>query len=263
MLIDTHAHIHFDEFEDILESVFENAKSNSVDSIITVGTNEEDSLKALEFVNNQKVLKLSDGIGLYATAGIHPHDAGRGKSGYDKLKEMVSSHPQKDSIKAIGECGLDYFKDYSSKSNQFKMLELQLSLARALSLPVVFHVRDAWDDFFAILKNHPDIRGVIHSFTGHPEHVELASSHGLYFGINGIMTFTKDQEQLEALKAIPIELLLLETDCPYLAPAPFRGKPNQPGYITEIAQFVARATNNDIEHISSSTTRNAKELFGL
>jgi len=263
MLIDTHAHIHFDEFRNTLESVFENAKSSNVVSIITVGTNEEDSLKALEFINNQDTLKLSDGIGLYATTGIHPHDAGRGKAGYSKLEELVYNHSSKDSIKAIGECGLDYFKGYSSKSEQFEMLELHLSLAKTLSLPVVFHVRDAWDDFFAILKNHPDTRGVIHSFTGYPEHVELAVSHGLYFGINGIMTFTKDQKQLDALKTMPDELMLLETDCPYLAPAPFRGKPNQPSYITEIAQFVAKATDNNIEYICNSTSQNAKELFAL
>ena len=263
MLIDTHAHIHFDDFDDILEQVFENAKTNNVSSIITVGTNQEDSLKALEFVNDPKVLGLSQDIKLYSTAGIHPHDASKAKLEYDKLKDMVSSHPHKSSIKAIGECGLDYFKNHSSKSEQFSTLELQLSLAQELALPVVFHVRDAWDDFFAVLKNYPNTRGVIHSFTGHAEHVELATERGLYFGVNGIMTFTKDQKQLEALRLMPEHLLLLETDCPYLAPVPFRGKINQPGYIKDIAQFVATTSGSDLDTVMQSTTNNAKKLFAL
>lgn len=263
MLIDTHAHIHFDEFSDMLESVFKDAKSNQLDSIITVGTNEEDSLTALNFINDPDVLKYSQGIELYSTAGIHPHDADRSDKGFSKLKEMVLSDKNKHRIKAIGECGLDYYKNYSSKAQQFKMLELQLSLAQALSLPVVFHVRDAWDDFFAIIKDHPDITGVIHSFTGYPQQVEIASKYNLLFGINGIMTFTKDKLQIEALKLIPEDRLLLETDCPYLTPAPYRGKINQPSYIKEIAQFVAHATERSLDSVAELTSQNAKELFEL
>lgn len=263
MIIDTHAHIHFDEFSNILESIFDTAATNRVESIITVGTNEEDSQKALEFVNDPTVLSLANDIRLYTTAGIHPHDANSDTRGLEKLKELITVSKHKKSIKAVGECGLDYFKNHSSKTDQFKTLESQLELARQLDLPVVFHVRDAWDDFFAILKNHPGTKGVIHSFTGHPEHVEIASSNGLYFGINGIMTFTKDQKQLDALQAIPSNLFLLETDCPYLAPVPFRGKLNQPGYINEIAKFIATISYRDIDDISSVTTQNAKELFAI
>ena len=263
MLIDTHAHIHFDEFSDVLESIFKTAKSNKVESIISVGTNEEDSINVLSFVSNPSILSISEDINLYATAGIHPHDASRGKSAFDSLSATINTHQQNKKIVAIGECGLDYNKNHSSKSDQFKMLEWQLELSDKLNLPVVFHVRDAWEDFFAILKDHPGTRGVIHSFTGYSDHVEQANKFDLYFGINGIMTFTKDSKQIEALKQIPSERLLLETDCPYLSPAPYRGKINQPGYVELIADFVASTLDSNLTNIAESTTQNAKELFSI
>ena len=263
MLIDTHAHIHFDEFSDVLESIFKTAKSNKVESIISVGTNEEDSIEVLRFVSNPTTLSLSEDINLYATVGIHPHDASRGKSAFDSLSTTIDTHKQNKKIVAIGECGLDYYKNHSSKSDQFKMLEWQLELANKFNLPVVFHVRDAWEDFFAILRDHPGTRGVIHSFTGYSDHVAQANNFDLYFGINGIMTFTKDSKQVEAIKQIPMDRLLLETDCPYLAPAPYRGKLNQPGYVKLIADFVASTLGSNFTNVAESTTRNAKELFSI
>lgn len=263
MLIDTHAHIHFDEFSDVLESIFKTAKSNKVESIISVGTNEEDSIEVLRFVSNPTTLSLSEDINLYATVGIHPHDASRGKPAFDSLGTTVDTHKQNKKIVAIGECGLDYYKNHSSKSDQFKMLEWQLELANKLNLPVVFHVRDAWEDFFAILRDHPGTRGVIHSFTGYSDHVAQANNFDLYFGINGIMTFTKDSKQVEAIRQIPMDRLLLETDCPYLAPAPYRGKTNQPGYVKLIADFVASTLGSNFTKVAESTTRNAKELFSI
>jgi TatD DNase family protein len=263
MLIDTHAHVHFDELRDVLESIFRTARSNHVESIISVGTNEEDSIKALTFVNNPTILSLSRDINLYATVGIHPHDASRGKIAFERLNNTIDTHKQKKKIVAIGECGLDYYKNHSSKTDQFKMLEWQLELADKLNLPVVFHVRDAWEDFFAILKDYPNIRGVIHSFTGYIDHVEQANKFNLYFGINGIMTFTKDPKQVDAISQIPINRLLLETDCPYLAPAPYRGKINQPGYVKLIAEFVASTLASNFTSIAKSTTQNAKELFSI
>lgn len=263
MLIDTHAHIHFDEFSDVLESVFKTAKSNKVESIISVGTNEEDSINLLSFVSNPSILSISEDINLYATVGIHPHDASRGKSAFDSLSANIDAHHQKKKIVAIGECGLDYYKNHSSKSDQFRMLEWQLELADELNLPVVFHVRDAWEDFFAILKDHPGARGVIHSFTGYSDHVEQANKFDIYFGINGIMTFTKDSKQIEALKQIPSERLLLETDCPYLSPAPYRGKINQPGYIKYVAEFVAIQRRATLDDIADQTSKNANKMFKL
>lgn len=263
MLTDSHAHIHFDEYNEDLEQIFNRAKENNIQTIIVVGTDPEDSLKAINFVLNPDYLALAGDISLFATVGIHPHEASRGELAFAHIKDMIKNDEYQTKLVAIGECGLDYFKNLSSKSEQIQMLEWHLQLAQDADLPVVFHVRDAWDDFFALLKDYPDVRGVIHSFTGHPENVEQASKYNLYFGLNGIMTFTKYNAQLEAAKQIPIERLLLETDCPYLSPAPYRGKRNEPSYLRSTAEFLADLRNEKYDTIALSSTKNAQELFGL
>lgn len=261
MLIDTHAHIHFEEFRNDLEQVFENAQAASIKSIICVGTSDNDSREAVNFVLNYDVQKMADSIKLFATAGIHPHEASLGEDAFMSIKEMTQNDDYEKVLVAIGECGLDYYKNFSSKSEQFRMLEWHLQLAQECNLPVVFHVRDAWEDFFAILKSYPKTRGAIHSFTGHPEHVELAMKHNLYFGLNGIMTFTKDESQVAAAKIIPSNNLLLETDCPYLSPAPMRGKRNEPSFVTYTAEYLAGIRNVSLAEFENQTTQNAKDLF--
>lgn len=263
MLIDTHAHIHFDEFKDQLEPVFELARKNQLDSIISVGVDDADSRAALNFVLNPDVLQMAGPIRLYATAGIHPHEASLGEDTFMSIKEITQNQDYEKVLVAIGECGLDYFKNFSSKQEQLRMLEWQLELATQRNLPVVFHIRDAWEDFFAVLKNHTKTRGVVHSFTGHPEQVELAAKYDLYFGLNGIMTFTKDQAQLEAAKLVPDDRLLLETDCPYLAPVPFRGQQNQPAYVSATAKFLAELRETPVDTFTSQCTTNSKKLFNL
>lgn len=263
MLTDSHAHIHFDEYSEDLEQIFYRAQENNIRTIITVGTDPEGSLRAINFVLNPDYQTLAGDISLFATAGIHPHEANRGELAFAQIKDMISNNKYQTKLVAIGECGLDYYKNLSSKSEQILMLEWQLQLAQDNDLPVVFHVRDAWDDFFAIIKNYPNMRGVIHSFTGYPEHLKQASEHQLYFGLNGIMTFTRDTNQLEAAKQIPIERLLLETDCPYLSPAPYRGKRNEPSYLRSTAQFLADLRNEKFDALALNSTKNAQELFGL
>lgn len=259
MLIDTHAHIHLEEFENDLDSIFENSLKNNVKTIITVGTDELDSRQALDFCyhNNNKE------IDIYATAGIHPHDADRGDDSLLTLKELVVDGGYSDKLVAIGECGLDYYRNNSPKKDQLKTLEFQLQLAMDSELPVVFHIRDAWEDFFGVLKNFKNTRGVIHSFTGSSREVELASKNNLYFGLNGIMTFTKQQEQLDAVKTVPKDKLLFETDCPFLSPEPLRGKLNEPANIKIIAEFIAKLRGENLSEISELSTTNAKTLFGL
>lgn len=261
MLVDTHAHIHFEEFRNDLEQVFENAQAASLNSIICVGTSDDDSREALNFVLNPDVQNMAGNIKLLATAGIHPHEACLGEDAFLSIKEMTQNIDYQKVLIAIGECGLDYYKNFSSKSEQFRMLEWQLQLAVENDLPVVFHVRDAWDDFFAIIKSYPKTRGVIHSFTGHTEQVEIAIKHNLYFGLNGIMTFTKDELQLAAAKMIPADRILLETDCPYLSPSPMRGKRNEPSYIQHTAKFLAEICNMQLAEFEKQTTKNAKDLF--
>ncbi|GDX62557.1 putative metal-dependent hydrolase YabD [Candidatus Saccharibacteria bacterium] len=259
MLVDTHAHIHIEEFKNDLDEIFESASKSDVKKIITVGTDEVDSKEALEFCyrNNHET------VDVFASAGIHPHDADRGNDSLLTLKELVIDGGYSDKLVAIGECGLDYFRNNSDKKSQQTALDFQLQLSQDSGLPVIFHVRDAWDDFFGILKNFKNTRGVIHSFTGTSREVELASKNNLYFGINGIITFTKISEQLDAVKKIPTDKLLFETDCPYLSPEPLRGRRNEPANIKIIAEFVSKLRNESLKEISKSTTTNARTLFGL
>ncbi len=263
MLIDTHAHIHFDDFKGDLADVFSNARTSQVTSIITVGTTPQDSLKALDFVMNPDIIALASGIELYATAGIHPHEASLGSDGLKVIGKLARNGKYQGLLVAIGECGLDYYRNNSPQAQQHEALEFQLQLAQELELPLVFHVRDAWEDFFAILKNYPKVRGVIHSFTGTTKEVEQALGYELYFGLNGIMSFTKDQAQLEAAKIIPADRLLLETDCPYLSPAPMRGQRNEPSFIKYTGEFLAELRGEQYSELINSTATNAKLLFEL
>ena len=263
MLIDTHAHIHFDDFSGDLTDVFSNARASKVASIITVGTTPQDSLKALEFVMNPETIIMAQGIKLYATAGIHPHEASLGSDGLKVIGQLARDSKYQGLLVAIGECGLDYYRNNSPKAQQHDALEFQLQLAQELELPLVFHVRDAWEDFFKVLKNYPKVRGVIHSFTGTTKEVEQALGYELYFGLNGIMTFTKDQAQLEAANIIPASRLLLETDCPYLSPAPMRGKRNEPSFVKYTGEFLSNLRAEDYTDIARQSSNNAKELFAI
>ena len=263
MLIDTHAHIHFDDFSGDLTDVFSNARASKVTSSITVGTTPQDSLKALEFVMNPETIIMAQGIKLYATAGIHPHEASLGSDGLKVIGQLARDSKYQGLLVAIGECGLDYYRNNSPKAQQHDALEFQLQLAQELELPLVFHVRDAWEDFFKVLKNYPKVRGVIHSFTGTTKEVEQALGYELYFGLNGIMTFTKDQAQLEAANIIPASRLLLETDCPYLSPAPMRGKRNEPSFVKYTGEFLSNLRAEDYTDIARQSSNNAKELFAI
>ncbi len=263
MLVDTHAHIHFEEFEDDLEEIFSACKNNKVESIITVGTDDADSKSALEYVWNEHVIGQSNEISLYATAGLHPHEAGKGGGALLNIEELVKDGGYGEKLVAVGECGLDYYRNNSGKKDQYRALEFQIELALAQGLPLVFHVRDAWDDFFAVINNYPEVRGVIHSFTGGSAEVEKASQFNLYFGLNGIMTFTKEQKQLEAAKLIATDKMLLETDCPFLSPNPVRGKRNEPANVKFVADFLAKLRGVSLSDFSNQTTLNAKTLFGI
>ncbi len=258
-MIDTHAHLHFaDAFTDTRE-VLARAYKAGVDTIINVGVNPEDSRKALVFAQNPEYGLQKTGIKLYATAGLHPHEATLGDAALDVIADLAEE------AVAIGECGLDYYRNLATKSEQDRVLRSQIEIALEHNLPLVFHVRDGWQDFFAVLRDYPRARGVIHSFTGYQREVEQALGHDgeLYFGLNGIMTFTSDEAQLEAACVIPMDRLLLETDCPYLAPAPHRGKRNEPAYVPAIAEFLALLRSVEVDELARATTRNAERLFGL
>lgn len=172
----------------------------------------------------------------------------------------VSADAQR-KIVAIGECGLDYFYGHSTKAEQEKALRYQIELALEFDLPLVFHVRDAFDDFWPIFDSYQGVKGELHSFTDNLTNLSKALTRGLYIGVNGIMTFTKNDWQLEVAKAIPRDRLLLETDAPFLTPKPLRGKVNEPAQVLLTARFLSELRQEPLEELAHYTTTNARQVF--
>ncbi|HET8709169.1 MAG TPA: TatD family hydrolase, partial [Candidatus Saccharimonadales bacterium] len=165
-------------------------------------------------------------------------------------------------VVAVGETGLDYFYNHSPKEAQIEVLKFQIELALTHDLPLIFHVREAFSDFWPILKRYEGkVRGVLHSFTDSRENLEKALECGFYIGVNGIATFTKDPRQLEMYRAIPLENLLLETDAPFLTPVPHRGTICEPYHVSVTADFLSGLREEPLETIAAATTRNARQLF--
>lgn len=266
-LIDTHCHVHevvkrltpvHDKWVQggitDADAVLAEAKKHGVSQAICVGTSVEDSELAVEFVQDRDMI--------HAAIGIHPHEASRYADNDDAL-DLFSSLAAKPKVVAVGECGLDYYYSHSPKEAQMKMLEFQLDLAKKHNLPLIFHVREAFDQFWPIFDQFPGLRGVIHSFSSDTRDLEQILSRGLYVGLNGIMTFTKRSEQLEAAKAVPLDKLLLETDAPYLTPAPYRGTICQLQHVRVTAGFLADLRGENIETLARETTQNVRRLFGI
>lgn len=251
MLIDTHAHIHDRQYRFNPDQVIETAARAGVETIICVGTSADDSAKAVEFVQDRP--------SCFATIGLHPHEAKLGAKELDRLRQLVDQ-PK---VVAVGECGLDYYYKHSSKRDQEKALRFQIGLALEHHKPLVFHVRDAFDDFWRIIGDYPNIKGVIHSFTSAINNLDRAIEHNFLVAFNGIMTFTKDQTQLAVAKAAPRERIVLETDSPFLTPAPYRGKVNEPANAQVVANFLAQLRQETLVEFAQNTTLNAKQLFKL
>jgi len=250
MLIDTHCHIHEANYPLDIGDVMTRAHHAGVSRMICVGTSEQSSKEAIEFSANHEHV--------FASVGVHPHDT---KEGYDMIAMMLTD--KNPNIVAIGEIGLDYFYTHSPREMQIKALEAQLQLAQDHTLPVIFHVREAFDDFWPIFDNFPGLTGELHSFTDNHSNLENALERGLYIGINGISTFTKDIEQQRTFDLIPLDRLLLETDAPFLTPVPHRGKVNEPAYVRVVAEFHADRRGISLEEIALATTTNATALFAL
>jgi TatD DNase family protein len=166
-------------------------------------------------------------------------------------------------IVAVGECGLDYFYGHSSKEDQEKALRYQIELALEFDLPLVFHVRDAFDDFWPIFDAYRGVRGVLHSFTDDATNLSKAIARGLYIGVNGIVTFTENPSQLEVARQIPPDRLVLETDSPFLTPVPLRGKVNEPAHVLIVARFLSELRQISLQELAQITTTNARQLFSL
>ncbi|MDR2524207.1 MAG: TatD family hydrolase [Candidatus Nomurabacteria bacterium] len=250
-LIDTHCHIHDTDFGLAVEPVLAAARAAGVGRVITVGTDVANSRAAVEFA------AVHDGV--FAVIGIHPGEAPRGT--LDELDEIVKNNQSEASkLLGLGDIGLDYHRGRDDRSAQIKLFEAQLDLATRYDLPVSFHVREAFDDFWAIFDSFP-CRGTLHSFTDNVTNMEKALSRGLLISLNGILTFNRQADLDVVFDAVPMGRILLETDAPFLAPHPHRGKINQPAYVADIAACLAQRRKMAVADIAEITTRNAEKLF--
>lgn len=256
-LIDTHCHIHDIDYPLDGDEVIGRAHIAGVMRMICIGTNIEDSKDAIGFASKHD--------GVFATAGIHPHYAEKGVGNLSRLVGSVYSGNDDNKLVAIGEIGLDYFTAESSRESQIKILQQQIEIALKYDLPIVFHIRDAFDDFWPVLDNFHGIRGVLHCFTDTQKNADEGLKRDLFFGLNGISTFTKDGAQKAMFASIPMDKVLLETDAPFLTPTPLRGKVkvNEPAFISEIAEYNAVIRQITFDEFANVTTANACSLFNL
>lgn len=288
MLIDSHCHLHDQEFfsADQAEEILKRARYNHVEKIIVIGTDEKDSLAAHDFA-----IKHDD---VYWTFGIHPSECRNLKTALPKIcEELIKTkqtkhEPVKTSFKApdnlnlrsksfehdptntsseapeelfktppiaIGEIGLDYHYTTADRTPQIKLFHELLNLAVKVNLPVSFHVREAFDDFFPIIKNFPSLTGVVHSFSDSKKTLKrLLTETNFYIGVNGMATYS-------TLPLPPLERILLETDAPFLTPKPFRGIINEPAHVRKVADFLAERFATNPDQIAERTTENARKLF--
>lgn len=248
---DTHCHIHDPEFfPNGGDEPYEQARSAGVRRMLCVGTDTASSKQAVKFCANKE--------GVHAVVGIHPHEAE--KEIAQRPDFFKWCHEQVgEKLVGVGEIGLDYHYSHSPRDRQIALLEQQIDLALSLGVPVSFHVRDAFDDFWPIFDNFTGIRGVLHSFTDTIHAMEKGLERGLYIGVNGIATFARERD--DATRRVPLDRMLFETDAPFLTPTPLRGKINLPGNIPLIASFVAELRGTTVEELSQKTERNVDRLF--
>ncbi|MCK0473613.1 TatD family hydrolase [Halalkalibacter sp. APA_J-10(15)] len=254
MLFDTHVHLNADQFEEDLDEVIKRAETAGVKNMVVVGFDEKTIKRALELVNTYEWM--------YAAVGWHPVDAIDMTDAHLKWLEELSSHPK---VVALGEMGLDYHWDKSPKEVQKDVFRKQIALAKKVKLPIIIHNRDADQDIVDILKeeNATEVGGIMHCFGGSVEIAEQCMNMNFYISLGGPVTFKNAKRPKQVAKAIPLERLLIETDCPYLAPHPNRGKRNEPAYVRLVAEQIAELKEVDLEEIIERTTANAKEIFNI
>lgn len=251
MLTDTHCHLFYDDLKNDLPAVLNRANELGVNRFITVGTNLDDSKECLALAESYE--------NIYASAGVHPHDAKDAPEDYLNQIADLMTFP---SMVALGEMGLDYFRNISAPDIQQNVFREQLALAQRLEKPVIFHNRDADTDVLKILSEFPGVTGVAHCFSSDLKTAEEFISMGFYISFSGNLTF-KNSHLPDVAKEVPLDKLLVETDSPYLSPVPYRGNPNEPGRTRFVAEKLAEIHNVPLEVIVEKTTLNATDLFNL
>lgn len=254
MLIDTHAHLDFPEFAGDLVSVLARARDRGVEEIVSIGIDLASSEKAVDLAERH--------AGVYATVGVHPHGAHvLSRATLARMEKLAGN----ERVVAIGEIGLDYYRDRQPRALQCKCLEQQLDLACGLKLPAVFHIREAFEAFLKIIEGYHSrlAGGVLHCFSGDWAIAEMCLGMGFYLSIPGTVTFPKAETQQEVVRRTPLDRLLVETDAPYLAPVPFRGKVNEPAFVAHTAEKIAELKGCTLEEVGRRTSLNARTVFHL
>ncbi|MEV5036934.1 TatD family hydrolase [Peribacillus frigoritolerans] len=254
MLFDTHVHVNAEQFNEDLEDVIERAKEAGVDNMVVVGFDRPTIIRAMELIETYDFM--------YAAVGWHPVDAIDMTEDDLQWIEELSNHPK---VVAIGEMGLDYHWDKSPKDVQMEVFRKQIRLAKKVGLPIIIHNREATADIVNILKEEEASRvgGIMHCFSGSAETALECINMNFYISLGGPVTFKNAKKPKEVAAAVPLDRLLIETDCPYLAPHPYRGKRNEPSYVKLVAEQIAEIKQLTIEEVSQATMENAKKLFGI
>lgn len=253
VLIDSHAHIYYRDYAGDFDDMLKRAEDAGVAAILVVGTDIESSRESVELAEKYPQL--------YAAVGIHPHDAGRVTDAcYDVISSLAVSSPK---VVAIGEIGLDFYRDRSPRDVQEVVFRRFLQLAAALNKPVIIHDRDAHERIMSILREEAVRKGVLHCFSGDAAMALEAAALGLHISIPGTVTYPGNQALRDVVRTVSIDQMLVETDCPYLTPVPHRGKRNEPSYVRLAAEKVAEVKGLTLEDVARVTTKNASELFGI
>ncbi len=247
-MIDTHCHLYDQKLYNDLEQIILNAKESNISKMICIGDNLNTSDQSIQISE-----KYSN---IYASVGIHPHEAKNAPSEYLKQISQKINHKK---VVAIGEIGLDYHYNFSDPNTQKNIFLGQLKLAKKLDLPTIVHCRDAYEDLYNLILQSKNNKGVIHCFSGDLEFAQKIIELGYYISFTGMITFVKELEYI--IEKIDLKHMMVETDSPYLAPVPYRGKINQPAYVNKVAEKIADIKNITIEEVDTITSNNASLLF--
>jgi len=252
MITDSHAHLYWKSFDADRDLVLARARSAGVQRMIVVGTDLATSRAALELCAGE--------LDLFPTAGLHPHDASASGPAERAALEELCRRPE---CVGVGETGLDWFKEYSPREAQLDSFLWHLDLARRLDKPVVVHCREAHEDTARCIAQFPGVRGVMHCYTMGPQELAPYLEAGFHVSFSGVVTYPRNERNRAAALEVPPERLLVETDCPYLAPQGRRGQRNEPAFVLAVVEQLARVRGCSLEELSSTTSTNAAALFGL
>ena len=253
MLFDTHAHLDDRAFDEDRAELLAALPGQGLALVMNPGCSLASSHNAVKLANSQDYI--------YAAVGSHPDVADEVNE--EVLEEYRTLCKQNPKIKAIGEIGLDYYYEDIPRETQLKAFRMQMELARELDLPVIVHERDAHEDGMKVVREFPDVRGVFHCYSGSAEMARQLVNEGWYIGFTGVLTFKNARKAVEVAKSIPLDRIVLETDCPYMSPEPFRGKRNDPGKLYRMAEKLAEIRGMTVEEIHTITTENGKRLYRI